>query len=102
MEKYRRTRFYLVVVILFAIASFAGCNETPATNVPPPGPPLVPVALPVLEAILAYFVSHKSLSLNGERFANRVSRHKGFFVWRRARYLGERNAPWWLKPTNRR
>jgi len=47
-----------------------------------------------LEAILAHFVTRNKLKFNGEHFQFKVNRHKGYFVWRRAWWLGGYNQTW--------
>ncbi len=95
--KIRKRTSFLVVLLLFICMSFVSCNESPAATptLPPSTPnPFVPLTSVVLEAILAHFVSRKTLDFEGEHFQFKVNRHKGYFVWRRAWWLGGYNQTW--------
>jgi hypothetical protein len=75
----------LLIFFLCAALSLSGCNRPEV---------ITPIPREVLEAILMFFVTAKNLQLAGNRELNRDHRHRGYFVWRRARFLGERNASW--------
>jgi hypothetical protein len=79
-----------VCLVLLAGLILSGCSGSP---------PPTPVPPAVLDAIVAYFVTQKSLSFAGGRTAarrqqNKLDRHKGFFVRRRAMSLGATHASW--------
>lgn len=95
--KIRKRTGFIVVLLLLICMSFTSCNDSPAATPtsPPSIPnPFVPLAPVVLEAILAHFVSRKKLDFQGEHFQFKVNRHKGYFVWRRAWWLGGYNQTW--------
>lgn len=89
----RSNLVFLLVVISLTVT---GCGDSPVDNA-------------ILEGILAYFVTLKGLQFTiaavrqsrGRRLSSRIAsrmaerdRHRGFFVWRRAAFLGERNSSW--------
>jgi hypothetical protein len=102
MNKHNRTNFVVYFIILLLMSmSFGSCNPSPAaTPTPPPSSPnpFVPLSTTILEAILAHFVAKKTLDFNGEHFLSKVNRHKGYFVWRRAWWLGGYNQTWAQEP----
>ncbi len=78
------------LLFLCAVVMSGGCASTAPTT--------TPVDPNVLRAVLAWFVFQKGLNFvrrgaAGRRLAE-ADKHKGFFIWRRARWIGERNASW--------